>query len=185
LQETRRSVAGLRGDGTSGGLAAAISDVARQATEERDVRLKLRLDDYESGSQLDHDNALPAEVKYNLVCIAQEALVNAAKHSGARSIEVTLTGNQGADHPLGTAGNCELCLTIQDDGIGLNHATAGPGHYGLVGMRERAHHIGAEFEVTSSPAKGTKISVRLPRPKHAAAAVSPPPTSSKKLESTR
>lgn len=149
LQETRRSVAGLRGaTGASGNLATALTEAARHATEDRDVRLRLKLED--------RQEALPAEIKYNLVCIAQEALANAAKHSSAGTIEMALSGNAR-----------ELLLTIQDDGVGLQSSTAGPGHYGMVGMRERARHIGADFNVISPPGKGTTISVRLPFGKRA------------------
>jgi signal transduction histidine kinase len=39
---------------------------------------------------------------------------------------------------------------------------AGSGHYGLLGLRERAELIGAELEIESGPGKGTRISVTLP-----------------------
>ena len=144
LQETRRSVAGLRGaTGASGNLSAALTEAAKHATEDGEIRLRLRLEE--------QDVALPAEIKYNLVCIAQEALANAAKHSRAETIEVSLGGNQR-----------ELSLIIRDNGVGLRGAAAGPGHYGMVGMRERALHIGADLQVASQPGQGTSITVRLP-----------------------
>ncbi len=40
-------------------------------------------------------------------------------------------------------------------------STNGPGHFGLVGIRERASEIGAELMVSSSPELGTKVSIRL------------------------
>jgi signal transduction histidine kinase/ligand-binding sensor domain-containing protein len=153
LQETRRSVAGLRaGAGSSSGIAAAIADAARHITQERDIRLKLTLDD--------RHLELPAEVKYNLVRITQEAVTNSVKHSGARNIEVTLDCS---------AEN--LRLTIRDDGRGMprgDNIGGAPGHYGLIGMQERASQIGAEFELTSTPGAGTKISLRVPVTKEAA-----------------
>jgi ligand-binding sensor domain-containing protein/signal transduction histidine kinase len=146
LQETRRSVAGLRASaGASPGLALAIKDAARQITQERNIRLKLNLDD----TQPD----LPAEVKYNLLCIAQEAVSNAVKHSGARTVEVGLSCSEK-----------ELKLWVRDDGRGMsrNASYGGNGHYGLIGMRERAGHIRAGFELTSAPGRGTQISVQVP-----------------------
>ena len=165
LRETRRSVAGLRGaTGGSGGLAKAIAEAAHHAIDQSDVRLKLQL-------TLD-DEALPAEVKYNLVCIAQEAVANAVKHSEARTIDVALS----------SAGR-QLRLVIRDDGVGLPDRAAGPGHYGMIGMRERAHHIGAQLEFSSFPGTGTTISVCLPLSKpQPLAAVTATPSS---LESTR
>ena len=146
LQETRRSVAGLRaGTGSSSGLAAAISDSARQLTQEGDIRLKLNLDD--------RQQELPAEVKYNLLCIAQEAITNSIKHSGARTIEVTLT----------TSAN-DLRLSVRDDGQGMSRdgSNGRAGHYGMIGMKERASQIGAELDLASAPGRGTKVSVRVP-----------------------
>ena len=147
LQETRRSVAGLRaGTGSSSGLAGAISDAARQLTEERDLRLKLSLDD--------RHQELPAEAKYNLLCIVQEAITNCIKHSGARTVEVALA-----------CSGKDLRLSIRDDGRGIiRGATNGAdgGHYGMIGMRERATQMGADFEVASAPGQGTTVSVRMP-----------------------
>jgi signal transduction histidine kinase/ligand-binding sensor domain-containing protein len=156
LQETRRSVAGLRaGTGPKAGLADAIADAARQLTQERDLKLKLHLDD---GHQ-----HLPAEVSYNLLCIAQEAITNSIKHAGASTVEVTLTCSPHALH-----------LFVYDDGRGIaqsgngghrNGSGSDGGHYGLVGMRERASQIGAEFDISSAPGQGTTVSVHVPVPK--------------------
>ncbi len=156
LQETRRSVAGLRGGtGSSSGLAAAISDAARQLTQERDLRLKLNLDD--------RQQELPAEVKYNLLCIVQEAITNSIKHSGARTIEVTLACSAN-----------DLRVSVRDDGRGMSRGEGNgrAGHYGMVGMKERASQIGAELDLSSAPGQGTKVSVhmavvpRAPLPAH-------------------
>lgn len=147
LRETRRSVAGLRASaGSSPGLAVAIADAARQITQEQNIRLKLNLDETQP--------ELPAEVKYNLLCIAQEAISNSVQHSGAHTIEIGL-GCTGRD----------VRLSVRDDGRGMSpYATAGSqaGHYGLIGMKERASQIGAEFELVSDPGRGTRISVRVP-----------------------
>jgi ligand-binding sensor domain-containing protein/signal transduction histidine kinase len=142
LRETRRSVAGLR-SGNSG-LAAAIEQAARQITETKDVRLKLRLEKRPSG--------LPADVEYNLVRIAQEAVANSVKHSGARTVEVALEQDSKAVH-----------LSVKDDGSGFAENGHGKsGHYGLIGMKERATHIGADFDLASVPGRGTTVSVVLP-----------------------
>ena len=149
LKETRRSVAGLRGapgPGRVSGLGAAISGAARQITETKDVRLKLRLDDEPHG--------LKPEVEYNLLRIASEAISNSVKHSGARTIEVSLRSTPGF-----------LRLSVADDGAGFEPSLNGhprPGHYGLIGMRERAAQIGAEFEFESAPGRGTIVTVVAP-----------------------
>lgn len=142
LRETRRSVAGLRSGTANSGLAAAIENAARQVTEAKDIRLKLKLEKNHKG--------LPADVEYNLVRIAQEAVSNSVKHSGARTVEVALDYTPRALH-----------LSVKDDGSGFAE-NGKTGHYGLIGMKERATHIGADFELASTPGKGTLISVVLP-----------------------
>ena len=99
---------------------------------------------------------LPVDVEYNLLRIAQEAVTNAVKHSAARTIEVTLECSPRA-----------IRLTVRDDGVGFA-APAGPGgrlgHYGLIGMNERATQIGGELSIESEPGQGTTVSLRVPMP---------------------
>ena len=147
LRETRRSVAGLRGTREAeSGLGASIAQAARQITETKDVRLKLKLEKNPSG--------LPAEVEYNLLRIATEAVSNSVKHSGARTIEVTLKYSPEA-----------IRLVVSDDGAGFepdDHGHLKPGHYGLIGMKERAAQIGADFDFDSAPGRGTTVTVAAP-----------------------
>jgi signal transduction histidine kinase len=145
LRETRRSVEGLRNRGGDG-LASAIRGFAQPIAQERGIRLKLKLE------TSPHD--LSAEAQYNLLRIAQEAITNAIKHSGARSIEIA----------LGYSRN-NLRLSVKDDGSGMDldkDGGARSGHYGLIGMRERATDLGADLQVSSQPGKGTTVSVSMP-----------------------
>jgi len=147
LRDARRSVAGLRHEpeGQSG-LATALAQAARQLTETHDIRLKLRVQ-----RSLPE---LPLDVEYNLLRIAQEAIANAVKHSGAESIEVTLDRMPG-----------HISLVVQDDGAGFvtsNGNGAPLGHFGLIGMRERAGQIGAEWNLESVPGHGTRVNVTMP-----------------------
>jgi len=103
---------------------------------------------------------LPPEFEYNLLRIATEAVSNAVKHSGAHTIEVALKAAPDALH-----------LRVSDDGSGFEHSENGharPGHYGLIGMKERAAQIGAGFEFESSPGHGTVVSVVAPLGRSAA-----------------
>ncbi len=155
LREARRSVAGLRdASEPHSGLGASIAQAARQITEAKEVRLKLKVDQTPP--------ALPAEVEYNLLRIAQEAVTNSVKHAGARTIEVSLHSTPS-----------QINLAVKDDGSGFGQPVSSSGHYGLIGMRERAAHIGAGFQIESEPGRGTTISVRLPMRKasHSAPAV--------------
>jgi signal transduction histidine kinase len=56
-----------------------------------------------------------------------------------------------------------LRLSVHDDGSGFpENGHSKNGHYGLIGMKERASHIGAELELATAPGRGTTISVVLP-----------------------
>jgi two-component sensor histidine kinase len=150
LREARRSVAGLRGaPGSQSGLGSAIAQAARQITEAKDIRLKLEL--------AQNARELPAEIEYNLLRIAQEAVSNSVKHSGARMIEVSLHS---------TADLVSLAIKDDGSGFGLDAGGANSGHYGLIGMKERAAHIGAGIQIDSEPSRGTTILVMLPAGKN-------------------
>jgi signal transduction histidine kinase len=96
---------------------------------------------------------LPADVEYNVLRIAQEAITNAVKHSRAGTIEVTMSSDTE-----------RLSLTVRDDGVGFSvngSEPAQPGHYGLIGMRERATQIHAELHLESAPGQGTTVRLEL------------------------
>src|SRR5262249_47215757 len=144
LREARRSVAGLRGE--TAGLATALAETARQLTETHDVHLKLRV----QGA----GRRFAADVEYQLLRVAQEAITNAVKPSGARNIVVAM-----AETPRA------LRLSVEDDGRGFDEgagSNGAAGHYGLTGMRERARQIGAELSVDSVPGRGTAVRLVLP-----------------------
>jgi signal transduction histidine kinase len=139
-------VAGLRSvQGPGSGLASAIAQAAKQITEAKAVKLKLKLDK-------SPDDMSP-EVQYNLLRIASEAVNNSVKHSGAKTIEVALECSAEM-----------LRLSVKDDGAGFSRENGNvrPGHYGLIGMKERAAQIGAKLDMASEPGRGTTISVFLP-----------------------
>lgn len=84
--------------------------------------------------------------------IAQEALTNAMRHADARVVRVALVGGEEG----------ELKLEISDDGCGFD--PSGPSArsgLGLLGMRERAHQIGADLRVDSAPGAGTQVHLRV------------------------
>lgn len=101
--------------------------------------------------RLARDDALAAPVRVHLYRIAQEALSNVVRHSGARSVDVEWRFDAGA----GSA------LRIADDGKGFDPDEARPGHFGLGNMRARAAEIGASFTLTSRPGAGTELLVQL------------------------
>jgi two-component system sensor histidine kinase UhpB len=83
--------------------------------------------------------------------VAQEALSNAARHSGADQVEVRLRRLDG--------GGVEL--TVADDGRGFAFAESERG-LGIAGMRERALLIGGELTIESRPGRGTTVRLTVP-----------------------
>jgi signal transduction histidine kinase len=85
--------------------------------------------------------------------IAQEAILNAARHGRPNCISIE----------LGVRGG-QACMTVADDGIGFDPAApyAGPDHWGLKNMRERARVIGGALSVETAPRAGTRITATAP-----------------------
>lgn len=87
--------------------------------------------------------------------IAGEALFNIARHAEAKSVEVAIS----------FAGH-QLSVRIRDDGVGIPEEVMATGHklghFGLVGMRERAQRIGGALTIESQPGAGTEVGVKLP-----------------------
>jgi signal transduction histidine kinase len=140
-----------------------------------------------------HPGRLPDETETHLFRIAQEALTNVARHSGAKRVRIKLetkleTGPPAvsfgaAAKPLANgapsgpgsdrshdreevfstldAPNGQVCLSIQDDGRGLDDASDGRG-MGMIGMRARARSSGGDVEVRAAPGGGVLIEVRVP-----------------------
>jgi signal transduction histidine kinase len=84
--------------------------------------------------------------------IFQEALTNVLSHSRATRIEVVAREDDG-----------EFVLTISDNGRGITEdEKSGRLSLGILGMRERAHIIGGELEITGTEGTGTVVVVRVP-----------------------
>jgi signal transduction histidine kinase len=98
---------------------------------------------------------LPDETETHLFRIAQEALTNVARHSGAKHVRIQLAS-------IGD----QVALTIRDDGRGLPPASAaapanGRG-LGMIGMRARARSAGGDVTFRADPGAGVLIEVRVP-----------------------
>ena len=101
------------------------------------------------------ERRLSHETELALYRIAQEALSNIVKHSNASRAELRIDFDE-----------AQIRIEITDNGIGFDVPKsptdfAQNGHFGLLGIRERADLIGARLEVESSTGKGTRLTVRL------------------------
>mgnify|MGYP002336104649 FL=1 len=124
------------------GLIPALETIAREAQASFNV--------------LGEEQRLDAERELVLFRITQEALRNVSKHARASQVDVTLAF--AAD---------EVTVTIQDNGRGFDapespNAYARAGHFGLMGMQERAQLFGGNVYVKSERDKGTKVVAYLP-----------------------
>lgn len=95
--------------------------------------------------------AVPVEPDGVALRVIQEALANAARHAGARAVEVILTYETDA-----------LEIEIADTGAGFDLAATATGH-GIPGMRQRVEQAGGALRLVSVPGQGTSVSARLPR----------------------
>jgi two-component system sensor histidine kinase UhpB len=95
-------------------------------------------------------SALPSDVQLVVYRVAQEALSNAAQHSGADHVGVRL-GREGD----------RVELSVEDDGSGFTFDQAARG-LGIAGMRERALLVGGDVRVESRPDVGTRVSLTVP-----------------------
>jgi PAS domain S-box-containing protein len=95
-------------------------------------------------------NRVPADISLCLFRVLQEGLINAAKHSDTRRIDVELRGGSRAIH-----------LRIKDFGSGFSVGASNEG-LGLVSMRERVAMVGGTFAIASTLHSGTEIKVRIP-----------------------
>jgi signal transduction histidine kinase len=100
---------------------------------------------------------LPDRVALCMFRVAQEALQNALKHSGANAIEVTLAEEAAS-----------LTLAVADTGQGFDPLAAPNSGIGLLSMRERVELNGGTLLIDTSAAGGTKITALLPLSMHAA-----------------
>jgi signal transduction histidine kinase len=143
--EARQSLWGLRTIGPGPrDFAEKLAELSRQATAGKPVKLSLDLQPLAT--------SLGPDTEYQLLRIAHEAISNSLKHANAKRLEIRLNTDMHG-----------LQLTLSDDGVGFDsEAEYRFGHFGLVGMRERAEEIGANLKVISSPGCGTAISVSLP-----------------------
>ena len=142
ITELRLSLFELRSEvDRHGGLAAAISEYARQVGASAGLRVHFTLD--ESTARL------PAATEAELLRIAQEAITNARKHAGAANLWVTCA----IDPPYAQ-------IEVSDDGQGI--ADQRPdGRYGLAIMAERAERIRGRLEIRPRHPSGTTVAVVL------------------------
>lgn len=148
LAEARECVLALRTpQAPSGDMVTALREMAEQITAGLPLSLQFEV----KGTE----RTLPPDQQAQVLRIAREAVTNTAAHACAQKLKVSL-----AFEP-----DC-VRLAAWDDGRGFEPARVNGGHFGIVGMQERARAIGASLELRSSPGAGTEVVVSLPTHAH-------------------
>ncbi|MCK4978199.1 MAG: sensor histidine kinase, partial [Anaerolineales bacterium] len=130
------------------GLVAALEMLAQEIQQAND----LIVDFHQSG----REKRLGSNVELALYRIAQEALSNVIRHAQATQVVIHLSFS-----------SQNLTLEISDNGIGFDVPESPAefvpsGHYGLLGLSERAEMISAKLKIDSMPGRGTQVIVILP-----------------------
>ena len=145
IAEARRYIWDLRSQALEQhDLPSALTETARRLTAETNIQAQVQV----SGTF----RPLGALIESNLLRIGQEAINNAVKHSDAQRILINLKFDAR-----------RVQLSVRDNGCGFDTKTQGAnGHFGLVGMRERAEQMGGTLFVESARDEGTEVIVEVP-----------------------
>jgi signal transduction histidine kinase len=130
------------------GLVTALNMLARDTSQALNIPVEFQ----DSG----RERRLPVDVELAFYRIGQEALSNVARHAQASCAELHLAFAKD-----------DTILSIRDDGCGFTvpespAEMAASGHFGLLGIQERAEIIGARLLIDSSPGKGAHLTISLP-----------------------
>ena len=140
LEEARRSVLDLRAAPLAGQtLPEALAALATAS----EIPVKFRV----TGG----NRPVPQHVAVGLYRIAQEALTNVHKHSGANQVELRLD-----------MAPQQIRLRIEDDGRGFDSEVIPENRFGLIGLNERAHLLGGQLTLETDPGVGTRLLVTIP-----------------------
>lgn len=143
LEEARRSVLDLRAAPLEGRTLAQAVTALTAAIEPDDPQITTAI----TGAA----QPLPVRIEVGVYRIIQEALANIRQHAHAHkaTIHLEITPKR-------------LSAVVSDDGKGFSPDLKLHGHFGLLGIRERARLLGGEAQVRSTKGRGTRIEVRIP-----------------------
>ena len=150
LAEGRDKVFGMRTGAASGDLTEALTAAAHSLESQSECRYAVRVQGRPA--------VLASDAREELYRIGVEALTNVYQHAAATLVEVDLTYQSSG-----------VTLRIRDDGKGFDvhtvAARARQGHFGLIGLRERAQRLGGDLTIVSSAGAGCEIRAHIPADK--------------------
>jgi signal transduction histidine kinase len=145
-QQARELLKDMRFDMPDRDLAASVDVLCRSWSASTGIPVRVSLATVDP----------PITVCYELTRILREALANVARHADARWVAVRLAPQRRG-----------LVLEVSDDGAGFAvpadiSGLQSAGHFGIVGMTERARAVGADLRIDSAPGAGTTLTIRVP-----------------------
>lgn len=141
ITSARAAITDLRAEAaTADDLLTAIEDEAHHFTLTTGISCTCRL-----------QTELPDEYYEHLLRFTREGLTNIARHARASQVWIR-SGSE----------NAMLTFAIEDNGIGFDPAQITTGHYGLLGLRERARLMNGHLLIESEPGQGTTVCLCLP-----------------------
>ena len=144
LEEARRSVLDLRAAPLEGrNLVEALTALSQEHTKKGGPVIHFEA----TGG----NHPLPVRVEVGLYRIVQEGLNNIIQHAQATWVNIRLSILPS-----------QVTLVVEDDGIGFEPDQVPTGHFGLIGLNERARLLGGRLKLESSPDKGARVEVVIP-----------------------
>lgn len=141
---------------TLGEARQVIDNLRGPAAPSLEATLRQALEHFQSAAEVECalDLNLPDEIsplqREAIARILSEALTNIRRHANATHVWVKVCGDQNGTQ-----------LEIRDDGIGFDPSSTPPGHYGLIGIRERARLAGGQLTIHSQPGTGSQLLVHF------------------------
>jgi signal transduction histidine kinase len=145
-REARELLEGLRLDTPDRALADTVHQICRRWTQSSGIPVQVTVVTVDP----------PVAVRYELTRILHEALRNIDQHARAQHVQVCVTPERAG-----------VQMSVRDDGVGFHppddlSRLRGLGHFGVVGMYERAHSVHGTVKLKSAPGLGTTLEVWMP-----------------------
>jgi signal transduction histidine kinase len=142
LDESRQATAALVRPAESP-LGEALAETARDAAGREGTEVEI---------DVHPDIEVPARMQQELLRAVREAVINAARHGGARHVVLVVRAEP------------HLCISVTDDGRGFDPelARSAPGRFGLESMAARMEAIGGDVSISSSPGAGSEVRLTVP-----------------------
>ena len=145
-QEARALIVDLRADE----LDCPLGEVVEETVRSWSARTGASVD-----VATDPEAELSPSTRYELLSILRESLLNAEHHGRADHVDVQLRSEDDL-----------TWLTVSDDGAGFDVPELGSlperGHFGVIGMLERARSVGGDLQIRSAPRRGTVVEAQVP-----------------------